>query len=421
MTSDFRRFGLLATTALCLAATPLAAQTVTLQWQTANLTESQFEPVWQAIIEEFEAAHPGIAVEPILVARADHWTRFVTAAQARQAPCVVSVDVTTAAYNGYLLPLDDYWNAEPEEFRAAWSEDILSGARWEGELYGIPSWGGVYAEVYNLDVVEAAGLDPESPPVTWEDYFAWAEAMSGPDQWATAILGGRTDTTTRVLLAWIYSNGGEPFNDAMTEARFAADPRSLEAIKAYLTMEREGLAAPGSTTINYLEQTNLFAQNRIGTMRNAYWSIAKVLGDNPALEGRLLVADPPMNTDRQSTLATMTADSISSSCAHPDEAWEFIKFNNERQWAVQRATVANWMPMRNDIADDPEVQADPMLRKFVEIGGYARTYPLPHPHWADISTNDIVDAVQRALLEPDRIEEIFTELDALLTEKLNDL
>lgn len=421
MTSDKRQLGILATALLGLAATPLAAQTVTLQWQTANLTESQFEPVWQAIIEEFEAAHPGIEVEPILVARADHWTRFVTAAQARQAPCVVSVDVTTAAYNGYLLPLDAYWDAEPEDFRAAWSDDILSGARWEGALYGIPSWGGVYAEVYNLDVVEAAGLDPESPPATWDDYFAWAKAMSGPDQWATAILGGRTDTTTRILLAWIYSNGGEPFNEAMTEARFAADPRSLEAIKAYLTMEREGLAAPGSTTINYLEQTNLFAQNRIGTMRNAYWSIAKVLGDNPALEGRLLVADPPMNTDRQSTLATMTADSISSSCAHPDEAWAFIKFNNERQWAVQRATVANWMPMRNDIADDPEVQADPMLRKFVEIGGYARTYPLPHPHWADISTNDIVDAVQQALLEPDRIEEIFTELDALLTEKLNDL
>ena len=421
MTSSNLRLAVLSTSMLCLVAAPLAAQTVTLQWQTANLTESQFEPVWQAIIEEFEATHPGIEIEPILVARADHWTRFVTSALAGQAPCVVSVDVTTAAYNGYRLPLDAYWNAEPESFRDAWSESILSAARWEGELYGIPSWGGVYAEVYNRDLVEAAGLDPESPPATWQDYFTWAEALSGDEQWATAILGGRTDTTTRILLAWIYSNGGEPFNEDMTEARFAADPRSLEAIEAYLTMERDGLAAPGSTTINYLEQTNLFAQNRIGTMRNAYWSIAKVLGDNPELEGKLVVADPPMNTEQQSTLATMTADSISSSCAHPDEAWQFIKFNNERQWAVQRATIANWMPLRNDVADDPEVQSDPMLKKFVEIGSYARTYPLPHPHWADISTNDIVDAVQQALLEPDRIEEIFTELDAMLTAKLKDL
>lgn len=421
MTLKSLRFVVFSTTMLCLAASPLAAQTVTLQWQTANLTEQQFEPVWQAIIEEFEAANPNIQIEPILVARADHWTRFVTAAQARQAPCVVSVDVTTAAYNGYLIPLDDYWNSEPESFRAAWSEDILRAARWDGQLYGVPSWGGVYAELYNRNLVEAAGLDPENPPATWDEYFTWAEALSGEDQWATAILGGRTDTTTRILLAWIYSNGGEPFNEDMTEARFAADPRSLEAIKTYLTMEPEGLAAPGSTTINYLEQTNLFAQNRIATMRNAYWSVAKVVGDNPDLEGKMFVADPPMNVDRKTTVATMTADSISSSCAHPDEAWEFIKFNNERKWAVQRATIANWMPLRNDIGSEPEIQDDPMLRKFVEIGGYARTYPLPHPHWADIAANDIVDAVQQALLAPDRIEEIFTELDARLTEKLNDI
>ena len=46
---------------------------------------------------------------------------------------------------------------------------------------------------------------------------------------------------------------------------------------------------------------------------------------------------------------------------------------------------------------------------------------MPHPHWADIAANDIVNAVQQALLEPDRIEEIFTELDAQLTEKLNDI
>ena len=84
-----------------------------LQWQTANLTEMQFEPVWKQMIAEFESANPGIKIEPVLVARKDHWTKFVAAAQAKKAPCFVSVDITTAAYNGYLMPLDKYWNAEP--------------------------------------------------------------------------------------------------------------------------------------------------------------------------------------------------------------------------------------------------------------------------------------------------------------------
>ena len=66
-----------------------AQQPIVLQWQTANLTESQYEPVWKQTIAEFEAANPGIKVEPVLVARKDHWTKFVAASQAKKAPCIV--------------------------------------------------------------------------------------------------------------------------------------------------------------------------------------------------------------------------------------------------------------------------------------------------------------------------------------------
>lgn len=415
---------LTAATAALLAATAIPAgaqENITLQWQTANLTEAQFEPIWREIVAEFEQDHPNVTIEPVLVARKDHWTKFVTAAQARQAPCVVSVVVPTAAYSGYLLPLDEFFEKEPQEWRDAWSDDVLDAARFEGELYGLPSWGGIYGEVYNRELVEAAGLDPDNPPKTWDEYLAWAKALTGDDQWATAVLGGPTDTTTRILLTWIWSNGGEAFNEDMTEATFASDPKSLEAIKFYLGLATEhGVAAPGATTTNYLEQTNLFAQKKIATMRNAYWGVAKVLIDNPELEGKLFVTKPPHEVEDPVTVATMAADSISSNCEHPEMAWEFIKFNNQPKWAIQRARVANWMPLRSDLLEEPEIQADPMLAQFLELGKRARTYPLPHPAWEEISADDVVEAVQAALLEPERTEEIFQELDREVTEKLND-
>jgi ABC-type glycerol-3-phosphate transport system substrate-binding protein len=398
-----------------------AAEPVVLQWQTANLTEKQFEPIWKQMIAEFEAANPGIKIEPVLVARKDHWTKFVTAAQARKAPCLVSVDLTTAAYNGYLMPLDKYWKAEPEIWRKAWSDDVLNGVRWKGEMYGVPIWGGIYGEIYNRDLVKAAGLDPEKLPKTWAEYLDWAKKLTGGDHWATAVLGGPTDTTTRVLLTWIWSNGGEAFNKDMTEATFAKDPKSLEAIKTYLGLVKSGLAAPGPTTTNYLEQTNMFAQGKIATMRNAYWAVAKVAGDNPAMANAMVAAPIPTNAPNATTLATMTPTSISSSCAHPDEAWKFIKFEAEPKWSIMRAKVANWMPLRSDLVDNPEIQGDPMLKAFLEMGRNARTYPLPHPLWADIAAGDIVDAVQKALLDPDKTEAVFKELDVKLTKKLNDL
>jgi ABC-type glycerol-3-phosphate transport system substrate-binding protein len=415
---------LLGATLLAGIAAPVGAQSqqpIVLQWQTANLTEKQFEPVWKQMIAEFEAANPGVKIEPVLVARKDHWTKFVTAAQARKAPCLVSVDLTTAAYNGYLMPLDTFWNAEPEAWKKAWSEDVLQGVRWKGQIYGVPIWGGVYAEIYNRDLVKAAGLDPEKPPVTWAEYLDWARKLTGPDRWATALLGGKTDTTTRVLLAWIWSNGGEAFNKDMTEATFAKDPKSLEAIRFYINLARDGLAAPGATTTNYLEQTNLFAQGKIATMRNAYWSVAKVAGDNPAMADAMFAAPPPRNSDNAATLASVSPTSISAGCPHPEAAWKFIKFEAEPKWSVMRAKVANWMPLRRDLLDQPEIKSDPMLVTFLKIGQNARTYPLPHPLWADIAAGDIVDAVQKALLAPDQVEAIFRELDSKLTKKLKDI
>jgi ABC-type glycerol-3-phosphate transport system substrate-binding protein len=407
---------------IALAAPALAQQPIVLQWQTANLTESQYEPIWRKTVAEFEAANPGIKVEPVLVARKDNWTKFVAAAQAKQAPCIVSVDLTTAAYNGYLLPLDKYWQAEPAAFRNAWSDDILAAAKWKGALYGLPIWGGTYGEIYNRDLVVKAGLDPAKPPQTIDQYVAWGKKLTGDDHWALAVLGGKTDTTTRVLLTWIWANGGEAFNRDMTEATFAKDPKSLAAIKLYLGFAaKNGIASPAPTTTNYLEQTNLFAQGKIASMRNAYWSIAKVLGDNPAMKGKMFATPIPTNVVGAPTLATASASSISATCAHPDAAWKFIKFDADRKWAVQRAVVANWMPLRNDVADDPAIKADPMLAEFVRMGAHARSYPLAHPAWADIAANDVVDAVQKALLSPERTDEIFRDLDARLNKKLNDL
>ena len=227
--------------ALLLLALPAWADRVTIQWQTANLTEPQFEPVWKAMIAEFEAANPDIHVEPILVARKDDWTKFVTASQAKRAPCVVQEDLATSAYNGYLMPLDKLWNAEPETFRSTYSPAILNAMKWKGELYGVPIWGGVFAEIYNKDMLTAAGLDPAHPPTTIADYLDWMRKLTKPGQWGTAVLGGPTDTTTRILLTWIWANGGEAFNADMTTATFAADPKSLEAIKVYREQTGVGL------------------------------------------------------------------------------------------------------------------------------------------------------------------------------------
>jgi ABC-type glycerol-3-phosphate transport system substrate-binding protein len=421
MTASLRLRTLAASLALVFTGALHAQQPIVLQWQTANLTESQYEPIWKRTIAEFEAANPGIKVEPVLVARKDHWTKFVAASQARKAPCIVSVDLTTAAYNGYLMPLDKYWNAEPAAWRRAWSDDMLNAMKWKGQLYGVPIWGGTYAEIYNRDMVVKAGLDPAKPPKTFDDYIAWSKKLTGNDHWATAVLGGKTDTTTRVLLTWIWANGGEAFNADMTEATFAKNPKSLEAIKTYLGLAKAGLAAPAPTTTNYLEQTNLYAQGKIATMRNAYWAVAKVVGDNPSMNGKSFVAPIPANVPNAPTLATVTASSISASCPNPDAAWKFIKFDAEKKWSSSARRSPTGCRCATTSATTPRSRRTRCSRSSCRSARTRAAYPLPHPLWADIASNDVVDAVQKALLAPEKTDEIFRDLDVRLSKKLKDI
>ncbi len=420
-----RLLGIAATAAFLGGRSARAATSgpITLRYQTANLTEAQYEPVWKEMFAKFEAQNPTIKVEPILVARKDHWTKFVTAAKAGQAPDVVSVDIATAAYYGYLRPLDDLWQAEPTTYRQAWSADSLRAASWKGKLYGLPSWGGIYGELYNTDLVKQAGLDMRKPPATWKEYLDWSKRLTREgQQWALAILGGKTDSTTRMLLMWIWSNSGEAFDADITRATFASNPKALEALEFYLNLDLvHHVVAPGAVNINYLEQTTLFAQQKIATMRNAYWGVAKVVGDNPALTGKIAAAFPPMNTDKKVTLATMAADSISKDCKHVEAAWKFVKFVNDKEWGVRRALVSNWMPFRQDLISDPQLRKDPMLVQFLEYGKVARAYPLPNPLWADIAANDIVYAVQSALLKQASVKEAFSKLDDQLNQKFKEM
>ena len=410
---------LAASTALTCGA--LAQDTITLQWQATALSEAQYEPIWKEMVAAFEQKHPNVKIEPVIVPRKDNWTKFVTSAQARQAPCVVSVPVPTAAFNGYLMPLDDLLGAEADDYKAVWPETSLEALTFEDELFGLPFYAGIYGEIYNAELVKKAGLDPANLPKTWAEYLDWTKKLTGQDQWATTVLAGPTDTTTRVLLSWIYSNGGRAFNEDLTEATFAKDPKSLEAIKFYLALASEHeVTAPAPATLNYNEQTILVAQQKIATMRNAYWGIAKVLGENAELEGDIVVSAPPANSEDARTVATITAMSISSNCEHPKEAWEFIKFMTEPQWAVKMVSASNWMPMRTDVATDPSVAGNEVVQKFLEMGSTALTIPLATPAWEQIASKDVVEAVQRALQEPERVEEIFTELDALVTSRLQE-
>lgn len=83
-------------------------------------------------------------------------------------------------YKGVVMPLDDYIASS-----TVISKDKFIPGNWEviqldGTVYGIPAWECFVRRGlnYNTRLIEAEGLDPNSPPETWEELFAWHEKLT---------------------------------------------------------------------------------------------------------------------------------------------------------------------------------------------------------------------------------------------------
>ena len=85
-----------------------------------------------------------------------------------------------------------------------------------GKVYALPTPGfAYYGIIYRKDLVKAAGLDPETPPRTWDEFAAWCEKLTFGDK---VIPGASVQRGQRAFgienrpwgfLPWVGAAGGD--------------------------------------------------------------------------------------------------------------------------------------------------------------------------------------------------------------------
>lgn len=125
------------------------------------------------LIEQFEKEHPGVTVR-LEYHGWDETLRqnLFNALLAGTAPDIVVGENFFQQYAelGALVPLDDILGDI--------EHDLIPGtykaAEYQGQIYGISAFTGIFAFERNCQVVEAAGLDCAHPPQTWDELLAEA-------------------------------------------------------------------------------------------------------------------------------------------------------------------------------------------------------------------------------------------------------
>ena len=132
------------------------------------------------LIEQFEAENPDIRV----IHNSDIPYANFRDEIAASAPAGVGPDVVTLFYGwipafvdaGYLTPLPE--DPFSEEFILETFSPMVANSKFEGSYWAIPTAVRSLALFWNKDILAAAGLDPETPPATLDEFVDIALATT---------------------------------------------------------------------------------------------------------------------------------------------------------------------------------------------------------------------------------------------------
>ncbi|NLS08151.1 extracellular solute-binding protein [Rhizobium sp. P32RR-XVIII] len=196
------------------------------------------------LIAEFQKANPDITVKQVTFPYADYQTRVIAANMAGNAPDVMQLFygwLDKFVAGGILQPLPK--DAFPQDKIEKDFFPIVTAMKRDGEYYGLPTAVRSLALFYNKKLFKEAGLDPNSPPKTLDEFVAAGQKIAKVDGAGNIVVAGSTlDMAGQDHQWWrevlIRQFGGEPYKDGDTKVNYN-DEAGLKALNFYTSLQLE--------------------------------------------------------------------------------------------------------------------------------------------------------------------------------------
>ncbi len=261
-------------------ATSGAGQTITVWAMNGDLKDETIA----AINAEF-TKQTGAEVKVETQPWADIATKITTALSTSTPPDVLDLgntQVATFAANGGLLDLTEYKDDLAQG--QTWLAGLVDPATIDGSLYGVPSFGGARAVIYNKDVWSAAGIT--TPPTTYDELTADLDkikAANSSTDFSALYLPGQYWYSG---IQWIWDAGGDlatASGDKWTSGFGSSESqKGLDEWKEF----QNTYSSEASRTLNTDEpdQDQLFADGKSSAVIGNSNDVAQIIKANAALK-----------------------------------------------------------------------------------------------------------------------------------------
>lgn len=380
---------------------PAVTRPVTITFYNYNLASAGIgREATLELIAAFEAANPMVKVEPIGVPSNEILSRVqadIVAGQPVDVAQLVFRDLIYAAEQLGAQPLEDVAGAELAAHAAGFVPKGLALGEVNGKTYGLAYVFSTPVMFINKTLFREAGLDPETPPRTWDEVKAAALAIrekTGKHGFFPGAYGPADGTF--VYQAIVMSNGGRVRDG--NRLTFA-EPEAAEAV----AMLRDMVDAGAHARIDLGAHLDTFQSGNMGMflftsavlnrlMRAAEGNFELGLGPLPAFGDK-----PTAPTNSGSAIFMLSEDPVKQRAA-----WELMKFLTSDEAYTVITSKIGYLPLRLGTLEDDRylkgwIEANPMFRVNLEqLDRITPNMAFPGPNYRQVE-NMMKEAMTEAV------------------------
>lgn len=349
----------------------------------------------KAIVDEYNKSNTkNIEVQMNIMPWDSLYQKLSTALPVGQGPDIIAFDtarIGTYAKPGALAAIDDLYSSGGIDSSLIPST-LNDNLKFEGKYYGVPQNLATLLLYYNKDMFKAAGLDPDSPPKTWDqladDALKLTRTVNGEQQYG---FGMATNNTIPMWPIMIWAGGGDIIGQ---DGRSVINSKAnVATITKWATLIKKDKIAP--PTMSGAEIDKLFESQKLAMYFCGPWTTATL--DKAKVNYGL--AEPPAGPAGEVTLGDAVAMVMTKSSAHKDQVYDFFKYWSSVNAQVEWSLGVGYPLARTDAISDARLAKNPNIAKFSAVSSKAHFYLPQLTNYSKIDSEVITPTLETILLK----------------------
>jgi sn-glycerol 3-phosphate transport system substrate-binding protein len=324
---------------------------------------------FKSIIDRFHKSQDRVNMKVVLVPATEIPTKLATASAGGEPPDAARLG--GPVYNslfidkGHAAALDDW---DPKIGTYDWIPVVQKAVTRQGKMYAMPVNSGCQGLLYNKDLYEASGLDPEKPPTTLDQLLEYARKITKPSEQIYghyALTAPNSQTGGDWFESMLWAFGARVVSEDGKKVVFNS-PEGVATLQWYYDLVQKHKAMPVkqvTETINL----NDFLTGKVGSI----FAFASVLARAAKAKFRVGAVKRPAGPKGQTVPIGFGTIMVYANAKNKEAGWEFAKFiglnpENDAFWNISFGQ----LPARFSYRDTPSWQeyqkSVPIVDAYVE-------------------------------------------------------